>query len=47
MSVASVAVGPASGCETQGTGVKLRPGRTRQYSGQFRAGTFAAACPSV
>ena len=41
MSVASAAVGPASGCETMGTG--LRPGCTRRYSCPFHDGTFAAS----
>ena len=44
MSAASAAVGPASGCDTMGTG--LRPGCTRRYSCPFCGGTFAA-CYSI
>ena len=40
MSAASAAVGPASGCDTMGTG--LRTGCTWWYSWPFRGGTFAA-----
>ena len=40
MSVASAAVGPASGCETMGTG--LRPGCTQRYSCSFRY--FSSSC---
>ena len=50
MSVASAAVRSASGCETQDTGVRSRPGCTRRsgpYSCQFLVVTFAAACPYV
>ena len=44
------AVGPASGCVTEGTSVRLRPGCTWQsgpYWCQFRVGTFAAVCPYI
>ena len=44
MSVASAAVGPVSGCETLGTGV--RPGCTWRYSCPFHGGTFTA-CHSI
>ena len=43
MSVASAAVGPASGCETMGTG--LRPGCTRWYSCPFRGDIFLLVTP--
>ena len=48
--VASTAVGPASGCETEDTGVRSRFGCTWQcgpYWCRFSVGTFAAACPYV
>ena len=41
MSAASAAVGPASGCETDGTGVMSRPGC------MWRSGPYSAACPYV
>ena len=44
MSTASAAVGPASECETMGSG--LSPGCTRWYLCPFRGGTFAA-CHSI
>ena len=40
MSAASAAVGPASGCETMGTG--LCSGHMRRYSCPFPGGTFVA-----
>ena len=50
MSVASAAVGPASGCETEDTGVRSRPGctwRSGPYWWQSCAGAFAAASPYI